>query len=350
MQTLKVGRILKLSAGLLALALAACAEVQKSVLVPLDPKLDGVSCVVVLPFENRSSQTEAGKILSDILATEIYSSRRFNVMEWEEAQTLLQASGQALPNPLDADSAKSLARQLGVQAALIGTISDYSYGSHLTKSRGGPPAVAFSASLIDAQTGKPLWASALNVSSAEKMEPRRESVDYLAMEAAREMVKSLSAGNFPPADPKKICWAKGGGAVGTKPLPAAPALAPAASPAVSPAPVAAPVPAAPVPLPAGPAQPKGKVAVAVYNASGTADLEVTVAQILLLKNWDVNTVAKYPYDKTFDATIIYYRPGYEAEVKEIEAAIPGPQRMVPTDKMAPDVNITVLVGKDQIGR
>jgi TolB-like protein len=335
MQTLKALRMLKFSAGLLALALAACAEVQKSLLIPPDPKLDGISCVVVFPFENRSSQPEAGKILSGILATEIYSSQRFNVMEWEEAQAVLQASGQALPNSLAAGTAQSLAQQLGVQAALIGTVSDYSYGSTLPKIRRGLPSVAFTASLIDAQTGKPLWASDLKVSSAEIIEPRRESVDYLAMKAARDTVESLAAGNFKPADPKKICGVIGGGAMGTKPVaPAAPAIAPAA----------------PAAAPAGPQQPKTKLKIAVFNASGTADLEVNVAQIMLLKNWDVDTVAKYPYDKTFDSTVIYYRPDYEEEAKEIEAAIPGPQRMIPTDKMTANVNVTILVGKDQIGR
>jgi hypothetical protein len=372
MQTLKVDMILKISAGLLALTLAACAGVQKSVLVPPDPKLDGVSCVVVLPFENLSSRAEAGKVISDILATELFSSRRFGIMEWEEAQTVLQASGLSIPESLDAEAAKSLAQKLGVQAALIGTISDYSYGSTLLEIRAGLPSVAFTARLIDAQTGKPLWASALSVSSAEMMEPRRESVNYLAMKAAQDMVESLSAGNYQPTDPKNICWLKG--AAGTKPLaapavapagspaPAAPlAPAPAASPALAPAPAAAPAPAlaptpaaapavAPVAAPAAPAKPKGKVKIAVFNASGVAGLEENVGLVLLMKNWDVATLAKYPYEKTFDSTIIYYRPGYEVEVKEIEAAIPGPQKTVPTDKMAEDINITVLVGKDQVGR
>ena len=374
MQTLKLDRILKISVGLLALTLAACAGMDRSLLVPPDPKLDGVSCIVVLPFENLSNRAEAGKVISDILATELYASQRFNVMEWEEAQNALKASGLSIPEAPDSESAKNLAKQLGVQAALIGTISDYSYGSTLLEIRAGLPSVAFTARLIDAQTGKPLWASALSVSSAEMMEPRRESVNYLAMKAAQDMVKSLAPGNFPPVDPKKVCWMKG--AAGTKPLPtvpapaaapvaaplgqkitpapaplapAAPAAAPAApAPAVAPAP-AAPAPEAPVAAPAGPAKPKGKVKIAVFNASGVAGLEENVGLVLLMKNWDVATLAKYPYEKTFDSTIIYYRPGYEAEVKEIEAAIPGPQKMVPTDKMAEDINITVLVGKDQIG-
>ncbi|MCX5858930.1 MAG: DUF799 family lipoprotein [Proteobacteria bacterium] len=369
MQTLKIDMILKISAGLLALTLAACAGVQKSVLVPPDPKLDGVSCVVVLPFENLSSRPEAGKVISDILATELYSSRRFGIMEWEEAQTALQASGLSIPESLDAEAAKSLAQKLGVQAALIGTISDYSYGSTLLEIRAGLPSVAFTARLIDAQTGNPLWASALSVSSAEMMEPRRESVNYLAMKAAHDMVESLSAGSYQPTDPKNICWLKG--AAGTKPL-AAPAAAPAGSPApvahpapavapaaapLAPAPAAAPA-LAPAPAPAAapalapeaPAKPKGKIKIAVFNASGVAGLEENVGLVLLMKNWDVATLAKYPYEKTFDSTIIYYRPGYEVEVKEIEAAIPGPQKTVPTDKMAEDINITVLVGKDQVGR
>ena len=347
MQTLKVDLILKISAGLLALTLAACAGVQKSVLVPPDPKLDGVSCVVVLPFENLSSRAEAGKIISDILATELYSSRRFGIMEWEEAQTALQASGLSIPESLDSETAKSLAQQLGVQAALIGTISDYSYGSTLLEIRAGLPSVAFTARLIDARTGKPLWASALSVGSAEMMEPRRESVNYLAMKAAQDMVESLSTGSYQPVDSKNICWLKG--APGARPVPAAPA----AAPALAPTPAAAPAPAlvpTPVAAPAAPAKPKGKVKIAVFNASGVAGLEENVGLVLLMKNWDVATLAKYPYEKTFDSTIIYYRPGYEVEVKEIEAAIPGPQKTVPTDKMAEDINITVLVGKDQVGR
>ena len=90
MQTLKLDRILKISVGLLALTLAACAGMDRSLLVPPDPKLDGVSCIVVLPFENLSNRAEAGKVISDILATELYASQRFNVMEWEEAQNYWQ--------------------------------------------------------------------------------------------------------------------------------------------------------------------------------------------------------------------------------------------------------------------
>jgi len=365
MQTLKIDRILKFSAGLMVLALTACAGMDKTLLVPPDPKLDKVSCVMLLPFENLSGQANAGKVISDLLATELYSSQRFNVMEWEEVQTILQASGQTLPESVDAETAKSLAQSLGVQAALIGTISDYSYGSTLLEIRAGLPSVAFTARLIDAQTGQPLWASALTVSSGEMMEPRRESVNYLAQKAARSMVQSLASGSYQPVESKNVCWLKGAGA---KPLPALPAAAPAAAPAVFPAPAVAPaispapaaVPAVSPALlpaaapataaPAGPAKPKAKLKIAVFNASGVAGVEENVGLILLMKNWDVATLAKYPYDKTFDSTIIYHRPGYEAEAKEIEAAIPGPQKIVPTDKMAEDINVTVLVGKDQVGR
>jgi hypothetical protein len=350
MQTLKVDRILKIFAGLLVLALTACAGMDRALLVPPDPKLDNVSCVVVLPFENLSGQANAGKVISDLLATELYSSQRFNVMEWEEVQTILQASGQTLPEAVDAETAKGLAQYLGVQAALIGTISDYSYGSTLLEIRAGLPSVAFTARLIDAQTGNPLWASALTVSSAEMMEPRRESVNYLAQKAAQGMVKSLASGNYQPVESKNVCWLKGAPA-GTKPLPVLPAVATpvtAPAPSVSPAPLPAPV--APAAAPAGPAKTKAKLKIAVFNGSGVNGLEENVGLILLMKNWDVATLATYPYEKTFDSTIIYYRPGYEEEAKEIEAAIPGPQKIVPTDKMAEDINVTVLVGKDQVGR
>ena len=353
MQTLKFDRILKIFAGLLVMALSACAGMDRALLVPPDPKLDNVSCVVVLPFENLSGRANAGKVISDLLATELYSSQRFNVMEWEEVQTILQASGQMLPEAVDAETAKSLAQHLGVQAALIGTISDYSYGSTLLEIRAGLPSVAFTARLIDAQTGNPLWASALTVSSAEMMEPRRESVNYLAQKAAQSMVKSLASGNYQPVESKNVCWLKGTPA-GTKPLPVLPAAAPApaatpvAAPELSPAPLPAPV--APLAAPAGPAKPKAKLKIAVFNGSGVSGLEENVGLILLMKNWDVATLAKYPYEKTFDSTIIYHRPGYEEEAKEIEAAIPGPQKVVPTDKMAEGINVTVLVGKDQVGR
>lgn len=317
--------------GIFVLGLVnACATVEKSVTVPPSPELDSISCIAVLPFENLSGCPEAGNIISDILATELYSTERFNLLEWQEAISSLNAAGMSVPDYLGAETAQSLAQFLGVEAVLIGVVSDFSYGTTLMELRAGLPSIAYTARLIDAKTGKPLWASALSMGSSEFMEPRRQSINHIAQMAAVTMVDSLVPGPVAsPVDRKNICWQKVA--------------------AVAPKPRPTPEPSIPA-RPTTPAKPKVKPKVAVLNASGVEGLEENVGLILLMKNWDVATLAKYPYKKTFNTTTIYCRNGYEPEARKIEAEIPGSQKVTTTEKMASDVHITILVGKDQIGQ
>ena len=327
-QRIRTGRIIGICwCGLIL----SCATAEKSTLVPPSPQLDSVSCVAILPFENLSGFPEAGNIVSDILATELYSTQRFNILEWQEALSSLTSAGMSIPDYLGAETAQSLAQFLGVEAVLIGVVSDFSYGTTLMELRAGLPNIAFTARLIDAKSGDPLWASAISLGSSEFMEPRRQSINHLAQVAAAAMVDSLVPGQVTrPVDRKTICWQK---VAATAPRPK-----PAAAPAV------------PTQQRRAPARPKVKPKIAVLNASGIEGLEENVGLILLMKNWDVATLAKYPYKRTFPTTTIYCRNGYEPEARKIEGEIPGPQKVTTTEKMAKDVHITILVGKDQAGQ
>jgi len=311
------------------IVLFACAHTYREELVKPSSPLEAPRCIAILPFENLSGFPEAGRIVADFVATEIYATNRFCLMERMEAERILQEAGILLSSRLPTKKeAKDIANALGVEGLIMGTVSDFSYGSTLAEMRVARPSVSVTAKLIRASDGEVIWAEAVDQVAGGVINPRKASLSQIALRVAKTIAKSLEKAFTPTSmELTRPCW-EGKTILARKPERKKKARPTRAA------------------ITRGP---KEKPRIAVFNASGVEKLEEDVGVLLLMKNWDVATLTTYPHGRTMERSTIYYRPGYEREARNIEKEIPGPQKLEQSERMEPRVHITIIVGRDLIG-
>ncbi|MEO5367516.1 MAG: hypothetical protein H7831_14420 [Magnetococcus sp. WYHC-3] len=157
--------------------------------------------VAVLPFENLTNNPSAGIIIGDLVLTDVQSRDLFRIQEPSETRRLLSEMKIDINRLADASVARKVARSLGVDAVLVGHVSEFAYQHGLREE----PAVGMSARLVGAREGRILWNA--NQSRMGGGFLRRESIVHTAQQAVREMVDSLdhyavaSAGTVTSAEP-----------------------------------------------------------------------------------------------------------------------------------------------------
>lgn len=173
--------------GLLAM-LAACAGTEREARDYVAPEggIAGLR-VAVLPFENLTNYPNAGRIAADLMATELYEQKLFALQEATETR---RALAQLQIDPADLVSvaaAQQAAVMLGVDALVIGSVSEFGYQHGLREE----PAVGLNARLIDAETGRVLWASSHSALGGGYL--RRGSLNATAQTVVTSMVAPLAA-------------------------------------------------------------------------------------------------------------------------------------------------------------
>lgn len=170
---------------LLALLLAACADTRYAA----DYVVAGTTArqrVAVVPLENLTNYPKAGLIVSEFVATELYRRGLFDLVEG----TALRRSLAAL-EPERADLAASvgaaeLATRLGVDAVLVGSVSEYGYQHGLHEE----PVVGVNLRLVEAD-GDVSWAASHSTTGRGYI--ARDSVNAAAQRLVDEMVDTLQA-------------------------------------------------------------------------------------------------------------------------------------------------------------
>ncbi|PID39848.1 MAG: penicillin-binding protein activator LpoB [Proteobacteria bacterium] len=108
----------------------------------------------VLPMGNLSSHPHAGRIVGDLLTTELYALSDFQMMESTAVLEWLQADGRDLDEALEQMVAIKAGKQLGVDTIIYGSVSEYRYKRGLDED----PVVGVNVRMLDVPTGKILWA------------------------------------------------------------------------------------------------------------------------------------------------------------------------------------------------
>jgi polysaccharide biosynthesis protein PelC len=110
--------------------------------------------VAILPFENPSSDPNAGQIVSQLFASELYARGLFRLMEETEARKRAVDAKLNIALLGEAASAAQAAAALGVDAILFGTVGEYRYQHGLKEE----PTVGLSVRLVR-RDGVVLWAA-----------------------------------------------------------------------------------------------------------------------------------------------------------------------------------------------
>ncbi|BAT71029.1 conserved hypothetical protein [Thermosulfidibacter takaii ABI70S6] len=110
--------------------------------------------VAVLPFQNNTGDKYAAERIRDLVITEILARGIFEVVDKGTLDAALREEGVDMSSPVDRNTARRLARLLGVQAFIAGTVNQY---EEVRRGSYSYPVVSITLRLIDANTGTILW-------------------------------------------------------------------------------------------------------------------------------------------------------------------------------------------------
>lgn len=110
--------------------------------------------VAVLPLVNLTSHPNAGRIVGDLLTTELLALSRFRIMERTELIDKLKGGDQDLDEALDRTTALKSGQKLGVDSVIYGSVSEYHYKRGLNED----PVVGINIRMLDVGSGQIVWA------------------------------------------------------------------------------------------------------------------------------------------------------------------------------------------------
>ncbi len=114
-------------------------------------------CVAVLPLENLSLTSLAGLSVGELLAAELERTGRFVVMEPTAYRYIAMANNLGGYEPTDSAMLKLFREQLGVDAIIAGSLTEYWYTDDPEVYRDKQPSVAFTLRMIDTADGGTYW-------------------------------------------------------------------------------------------------------------------------------------------------------------------------------------------------
>lgn len=145
-------RLSKLIAPLVFLFLISCSYQQdfvKSQEIHSQARL-----TAVLPLVNLTSYPHAGRIVGDLLTTELYAVTDFIVMERTHMLEEFKGKEEDLNEVLDKAVALRVGKQLGVDTVIFGSVTEYRYKRGLDED----PVVGINIRMLDVNSEKILWA------------------------------------------------------------------------------------------------------------------------------------------------------------------------------------------------
>lgn len=140
-------------AGLLASW--ACASVGTTRFVNPNFNFSFVKKVAVLPFENLSSEQQAGARATRLFITELLATGSAEVVEPGEVRAALAKLSLAGPAP-STEQIVALGKDLGVQAILLGNVNE---SQEMRTGTVAIPVVTLDIHMVEVETGSAVWAA-----------------------------------------------------------------------------------------------------------------------------------------------------------------------------------------------
>lgn len=165
--------------------LASCTATYSTLSVPVKD-YSSTSKLALLPLVNLTSHPNAGRIVGDILATELYARTNFQLMERTEMSEKLQGDAKDIESAVDNASALKLAAKVGADTVIYGSVSEYRYKRGLDEE----PAVGINLRLLDVAQKRVLWMGSVSATS-NCFFMCRDSLNLLAQAKCSELVSSM---------------------------------------------------------------------------------------------------------------------------------------------------------------
>jgi len=155
-------------------------------------QISQIKAIAVLPFENASRRREAGRVVANILVSELWNTRGINVIEPGEVRERMISLRIRAMGEIELEGLKKLGEALGADVLILGRVHAYDEGVE----RGAPfPRVEISARALYTRTGQILW-MARNSHAGEDFQIAMDwgkvrSVITLTQKTLREMLETL---------------------------------------------------------------------------------------------------------------------------------------------------------------
>lgn len=122
-----------------------------------NPEIDFsfIERVAVIPFENLSSDQQAGLRATRLMITELLASGAIDVVEPGEVEGALARLGGSRTRP-NTEEIVTLGSALGVQAVVVGTVAQ---SDVLRSGSVGIPVVTLDVQMVEVETGAIIWAA-----------------------------------------------------------------------------------------------------------------------------------------------------------------------------------------------
>ncbi len=146
--------------------------------------------VAILPFVNLTTNPKAGKIITDLMVSKLYSVPNFQIMEQTALNEKIKKSKEYkedyFEDMLDTISAQKIGKLLGVDTVIFGSVSEYRYKMDLSE----VPVVGINIRLLDVESGKILWTASKSKTGRSSWLVK-DSLNSLAQKTCHEIVKTM---------------------------------------------------------------------------------------------------------------------------------------------------------------
>lgn len=142
--------------------------------------------VSVLPLVNLTSHPNAGRIVGDLLTTELYAKTSFQIMEQTEMLEKLKGKETDLDEVLDKAVALKVGNTLGVDTIIFGSVSEFRYKRGLDED----PVVGINLRMLDVKNNRILWAGSKS-SVGGCFWLCEDSLNRLAQRVCNDLVKTM---------------------------------------------------------------------------------------------------------------------------------------------------------------
>jgi TolB-like protein len=117
----------------------------------------------VLPLVNLTTHPYAGKIVGDLLSTELHRIPGVHFSERTALQQTLADDGYDSEQLMDRTAAQQAGKTLGVEHVFYGSVTEYRYRRGLDQS----PAVGINLRLLDVIEGRELWSASMSKTGSQ---------------------------------------------------------------------------------------------------------------------------------------------------------------------------------------
>ena len=142
--------------------------------------------VAVLPLVNLTAYPNAGRIVGDLLTTEIMVATPFQVIESTRVVEQLRGDGNDLEEAVDRAEALKVGQRLGVDTVVFGSVTEYRYKRGLDED----PVVGINIRLLDVPGDRILWAGS-HSGTGGCFWLCEDSLNRLAQRVCRDLVSAM---------------------------------------------------------------------------------------------------------------------------------------------------------------